>query len=167
MKKLYFYDSDFGRFGLAEQNDALTDLFFADCPLSGSLLKRRQQIIATAEEQQTPLLREAGAQLQAYLAGHLRQFSLPLAPQGTSFRQQVWQELLAIPYGQTRSYGQIATDIGNARAARAVGSANHHNPIAIIIPCHRVVGANGRLTGYAGGLSLKERLLLLEKDALV
>lgn len=165
MKKLWFYDSDCGRLGLAEADGALTDLFFADCPLSGGLLKRRQQIIDMAQEQETALLREAAAQIRAYFAGSLRQFSLPLAPRGTPFRQQVWQALVAIPYGQTRSYGQIAADIGKAKAARAVGSANHHNPIAIIIPCHRVVGADGRLTGYAGGLSLKEQLLLLEKGA--
>jgi methylated-DNA-[protein]-cysteine S-methyltransferase len=101
-------------------------------------------------------------QLRAYFAGDLETFDLPLAPQGTPFQQKVWNELCKIPYGKTISYGQLATRIGNAKASRAVGLANGSNPIPIIIPCHRVIGANGKLTGYGGGLPIKEKLLALE-----
>ncbi len=105
-------------------------------------------------------------QLSQYLAGQRKQFDLPLAPQGTHFQKQVWQELCAIPYGQVRCYQDIARAIGNPKAARAVGMANHRNPIAIIIPCHRVIGKNGTLVGYAGGLAMKEKLLRLEKGTM-
>ncbi len=105
-------------------------------------------------------------QLSQYFAGQRKQFDLPLAPQGTRFQKRVWKELCAIPHGQVRSYQDIARAIGNPKAARAVGMANHRNPIAIIIPCHRVIGKNGALVGYAGGLAMKERLLRLEKALL-
>ena len=91
-------------------------------------------------------------------------FDLPLDPIGTEFQKKVWQALKEIPFGETRSYGEIAKLIGNEKASRAVGMANNKNPIAIIIPCHRVIGANGKLVGYAGGLDLKEKLLKLEKN---
>jgi methylated-DNA-[protein]-cysteine S-methyltransferase len=107
--------------------------------------------------------REALAQLDAYFAGRLRRFELPLAPQGTPFQLRVWEALLEIPYGETRSYGELARRIGSPDAPRAVGLANGRNPIAIVIPCHRVIGANGQLTGYGGGLALKRRLLSLER----
>lgn len=113
--------------------------------------------------QETPLLREAGRQLAAYADGRLRAFDLPLAPCGTSFQHAVWRALLDIPFGQTRSYGEVAASLGRPRAARAVGMACHRNPVAIIIPCHRVIGASGQLTGYAGGLDIKARLLALER----
>ena len=112
---------------------------------------------------ETPLLQEAYRQLTAYFAGTLRKFCLPLAPVGTPFQLAVWQALREIPYGQTRSYGHIAAAIGRPAACRAVGMANHVNPIAIVIPCHRVVGKNGALTGYAGGLAAKQALLNLEQ----
>lgn len=105
------------------------------------------------------------AQLAAYLAGKLRHFNLPLAPLGTEFQQIVWRELRQIPFGETRSYSQIAAAIGRPRAVRAVGAANGQNPIAIVIPCHRVIGKSGTLTGYAGGLELKSRLLRLENTS--
>lgn len=111
----------------------------------------------------TPLLRQVKEQLAAYFAGERKEFDLPIKPRGTDFQQQVWQRLMAIPYGETRSYGQIAREIGRPKASRAVGQANHCNPISIVVPCHRVVGANGRLTGYGGGLPRKEALLELEK----
>lgn len=114
----------------------------------------------------TPLLRETQKQLSAYFAGKLRQFQLPLAPQGTAFQQKCWQVLQTIPYGHTFTYKQQAEAAGNPGAARAVGMANHRNPLPIIIPCHRVVGANGKRTGYAGGLFIKEYLLELEAKAL-
>ncbi len=110
----------------------------------------------------SPLLDAAEAQLREYFAGARRTFDLPLAPHGTAFQQRVWAALRAIPYGETRTYGELAAAIGNPSASRAVGMANHRNPIPIVIPCHRVIGASGTLTGYAGGLEIKRRLLALE-----
>lgn len=110
----------------------------------------------------SPLLDAAEAQLREYFAGARRTFDLPLAPHGTAFQQRVWAALRAIPYGETRTYGELAAAIGSPNASRAVGMANHRNPISIVIPCHRVIGANGTLTGYAGGLEIKRKLLALE-----
>ena len=111
----------------------------------------------------TPLLQEAKRQLDAYFAGKLRQFDLPLAPLGTSFQTLIWQTLTAeVPYGQTITYGELAKRAGNPAASRAVGMANHRNPLPIFIPCHRVIGAGGKLVGYGGGLPLKQSLLNLE-----
>jgi methylated-DNA-[protein]-cysteine S-methyltransferase len=106
--------------------------------------------------------REALRQLGAYFKGRRRDFDLPLAPEGTAFEQRVWQALLKIPYGRTVSYGELARRIGNPNASRAVGLANGRNPLPIVIPCHRVIGANGKLTGYGGGLDTKRWLLTLE-----
>ena len=111
------------------------------------------------------VLVEAGRQLLAYFAGTLREFSLPLDLQGTEFQLRVWHALLEIPYGETRSYREIARRIGAPQAVRAVGAANGANPVAIVVPCHRVVGSNGKLVGYGGGLPLKKRLLELEGRA--
>jgi methylated-DNA-[protein]-cysteine S-methyltransferase len=111
-------------------------------------------------------LKEAIRQLRAYFAGKLETFDLPLAPQGTEFQSKVWHHLLDIPFGETISYGQLAHRIGNPNASRAVGLANGSNPIPIIIPCHRVIGSNGKLTGYGGGLPIKEKLLALERRQL-
>ncbi len=104
----------------------------------------------------------AARQLDEYLCGNRQNFDLPLAPKGTLFQRSVWDQLVEIPYGETRSYGEIARALGKMGAARAVGMANNRNPIPIIIPCHRVIGANGSLTGYAGGLDVKAQLLALE-----
>jgi methylated-DNA-[protein]-cysteine S-methyltransferase len=109
-----------------------------------------------------PILSEAARQLRAYFAGQLRRFDLPLDMQGTDFQLRVWRELERIPYGETRSYRQIAAAIGAPRAVRAVGAANGANPIPIVVPCHRVIGASGKLVGYGGGVPLKQRLLELE-----
>jgi methylated-DNA-[protein]-cysteine S-methyltransferase len=111
-------------------------------------------------------LEEVIRQLRGYFAGELEHFNLSLAPQGTSFQQKVWTELQKIPYGDTISYGELARRIGNAKASRAVGLANGSNPIPIVIPCHRVIGSNGKLTGYGGGLPIKKKLLALEKRQL-
>src|SRR6266496_299692 len=111
-------------------------------------------------------LREPVRQLRVYFAGELKEFDLPLAPDGTPFQQKVWRELCKIPYGETISYGELARRIDNPNASRAVGLANGSNPIPIIIPCHRVIGSNGKLTGYGGGLPIKEKLLALEKRQL-
>jgi methylated-DNA-[protein]-cysteine S-methyltransferase len=110
----------------------------------------------------TGALEEAARQLREYFLGSRREFDLPLAPEGTDFQRTVWRELRKIPYGQTISYGELARRIGNANASRAVGAANGANPIPIVIPCHRVIGANGKLTGFGGGLPIKEKLLALE-----
>jgi methylated-DNA-[protein]-cysteine S-methyltransferase len=107
--------------------------------------------------------RETMHQLQGYFKGELERFDLRLAPAGTAFQQKVWRELSKIPYGETISYGELARRVGNPRASRAVGLANGSNPIPIIIPCHRVIGSNGKLTGYGGGVDIKEKLLALEK----
>jgi len=109
------------------------------------------------------ILDKARRELDAYFAGRLKAFSVPVAPQGTPFQQRVWAALQAIPYGVTRSYGQQAVAIGSPQASRAVGLANGRNPVAIIIPCHRVIGANGSLTGYGGGMERKKLLLDLEQ----
>lgn len=114
------------------------------------------------EEPETALLREAGSQLLEYFQGKRKEFVLPLSPNGTKFQQKVWQALCTIPYGETRSYGQIAAQIGQPKASRAVGGANNRNPIMIFIPCHRVIGADGSLTGFGGGLEAKKYLLELE-----
>jgi methylated-DNA-[protein]-cysteine S-methyltransferase len=113
----------------------------------------------------TPL-QEPIRQLRAYFVGELEIFDLVLAPQGTPFQLDVWERLLDIPYGQTISYGELARRIGNPKASRAVGLANGSNPIPIVIPCHRVIGSNGKLTGYGGGLPIKEKLLALERRQL-
>jgi methylated-DNA-[protein]-cysteine S-methyltransferase len=109
-----------------------------------------------------PVAAEAVRQLRAYFSGKLRRFDLPLDLQGTEFQLRVWRELEVIPFGETRSYSQIAIAIGSPRAIRAVGAANGANPIPIVVPCHRVIGATGTLVGYGGGLPLKKRLLELE-----
>ena len=111
----------------------------------------------------TPLLRKAAEEIGEYFAGSRRKFTLPLAPEGSPFQQKVWEALRTSPYGETRTYGHIAMQIGHNKSFRAVGMANNRNPIVIVIPCHRVLGYDGKLTGYAGGLDIKERLLALEK----
>ncbi len=114
---------------------------------------------AALEVGQHPLLDETVRQLQAYFKGRLKRFALPLDPHGTEFQRTTWQALSAIPFGTTRTYAQIASDIGRPAAARAVGAANGRNPISIVVPCHRVIGADGSLTGFAGGLEAKAYLL--------
>jgi methylated-DNA-[protein]-cysteine S-methyltransferase len=108
------------------------------------------------------LLREAEQQLHAYFAGELVSFELPLAAHGTEFQRRVWDAVAAIPYGTTTTYSRLAADIGSPRASRAVGAANGRNPLPIVVPCHRVIGAAGALTGYGGGLEMKQALLALE-----
>lgn len=109
-----------------------------------------------------PVLARAAAQLAGYFAGRRRAFDLPLAPAGTPFQQAVWRALAAIPFGETRSYAELARAAGRPRAVRAVGAANGRNPLPVVLPCHRVIGSDGGLTGYAGGLLMKRRLLELE-----
>ncbi|MGI6141365.1 MAG: methylated-DNA--[protein]-cysteine S-methyltransferase [Caldicoprobacterales bacterium] len=151
-KNMYFIDTPVGRLGIVENSHAITEVFFAEegCHMD----------IRPAE---TKLLKEAGRQLQEYFNCKRKVFDLPLEPEGTPFQLKVWKALQDIPYGETRSYKDIATAVGNYKAGRAVGMANNRNPIAIIIPCHRVIGSNGKLVGYGGGLHIKEYLLGLEK----
>lgn len=115
------------------------------------------------EDNPNALTQEVTNQLMEYFEGKRKVFNLPLSPIGTSFQQAVWEALCSIPYGETRSYGEIAKMIGNPKASRAVGMANNRNPISIIIPCHRVIGASGKLVGYGGGINKKIYLLDLEK----
>jgi methylated-DNA-[protein]-cysteine S-methyltransferase len=117
---------------------------------------------SSSESQDDPRLREAEGQLFEYFAGQRRSFVLDLDVNGTQFQKKVWKELTAIPFGETRTYGDLAKKIGKPFASRAVGSANRRNPIPIIIPCHRVIGSKGKLTGFAGGLEIKARLLEME-----
>ena len=140
-----------GMIGMAENGKSLTNLWFPG-----------EKGPEDAVEKETSLLANAHEQLAGYLSGEREEFTVPLDPSGTPFQRTVWKCLLTIPYGQTRSYGEIARSIGSPLASRAVGMANNRNPIAILIPCHRVIGANGKLVGYAGGLDIKKSLLDLE-----
>ena len=152
MNNIFFYQTALGEIGIAENGGSITNLFLAKEKIP------RNNIIF-----ETGILKEAARQLQGYLAGELKEFDLPLALDGTEFMRRVWKSLLNIPYGETRSYQEIALSVGNKKASRAVGHACKQNPIPIIIPCHRVIGANGKLTGFGGGLDLKAHLLDLEK----
>jgi methylated-DNA-[protein]-cysteine S-methyltransferase len=124
--------------------------------------RSRVRLRATREDRSHALLVQAQVQLEEYFAGKRRRFTVKLDAAGTEFQTRVWSALRTIPFGETRSYGEIADQIGSRRAVRAVGAANGRNPLSIIVPCHRVIGANGKLTGFAGGVEVKARLLALE-----
>ena len=124
---------------------------------------RRVRLDEVVADEQHPVLVETARQLAQYFAGKRKTFSIALDMRGTRFQKDVWEALLAIPFGETRSYGQLAKQLGNPRASRAVGAANGRNPVSIIVPCHRVIGSSGKLTGFAGGLDAKAHLLGLEK----
>lgn len=135
------------------------------CEKDGKLVcvePRKEAVPEGASLEETPLIKGAARQLSEYFAGKRKAFDLPLAPEGTDFQKRVWEELTKIPYGETRSYGELAAALGNPRAARAVGMANNRNHLMIVIPCHRVIGADGSLTGFGGGLGMKRALLALE-----
>src|ERR1700727_2507562 len=125
---------------------------------------RRVRLTDLIANEKHPVLIETERQLREYFAGKRKAFSVALDMRGTRFQQDVWAALLAIPFGETRSYGQLAKQLGNPRASRAVGAANGRNPVSIIVPCHRVIGSSGKLTGFAGGLGTKAHLLGLEKQ---
>ena len=125
---------------------------------------KRVRLDSLVKNEGHAMLLESERQLKDYFEGKLQKFSLQLDFKGTAFQKQVWEALLTIPYGETRSYGQLAKQIGNPKAVRAVGAANGKNPISIIVPCHRVIGANGTLTGFAGGLEKKANLLEIESE---
>jgi len=123
----------------------------------------RVRLSERVEEEQHPILAKTEQQLGEYFAGTRKEFSVPLDMRGTPFQKNVWEALLSIRFGETRSYGQLANQLGNPRATRAVGAANGRNPLSIIVPCHRIIGSSGKLTGFAGGLDAKAFLLNLEK----
>ena len=154
---VWYVNSILGTFRLEEEDNAICGL--ALCPDGVPELEPLPRKVC-----ETPLLQEAEEQLNEYFAGARREFDLPLAPKGTPFQKAVWAEMCRIPYGETRTYGQLAAAIGRPKAARAVGGACHSNPIAILQPCHRVVGRSGSLTGYAYGVEMKQYLLELEQQ---
>jgi methylated-DNA-[protein]-cysteine S-methyltransferase len=157
MQNVFFYDYHvIGEVGITEVNGAITRV--------GFLGNRKKELPVNGfTVAETPLIKKAAEQLAEYFAGKRAEFDLPLVPAGTEFQLSVWRALQTIPFGETRSYGEIAAQIGNPKACRAVGMANNRNPIAIVIPCHRVIGSDGSLTGYGGGLGIKQYLLDLEK----
>jgi methylated-DNA-[protein]-cysteine S-methyltransferase len=152
MDNIFFYSTIIGKIGIQENGHAITKVYLPheEAPKDATVIE-------------TELLKVAAKQLQNYFEGKRRSFTLPLELKGTEFMLSVWKELQNIPYGETCSYKDIAERIGNPKACRAVGLANNKNPIPIFIPCHRVIGANGKLVGFAGGLEMKEQLLDLEK----
>ena len=149
-------DSSVGQLKLVASDKGLAAILWKDED------PRRVRLSPLVEDPDNPFLVETERQLDAYFAGRLKAFSVPLDFKGTEFQKSVWRALLTIPFGEIRSYGQIARQIGRPTAARAVGAANGKNPISIIAPCHRVIGSTGGLTGFAGGLAAKERLLGIE-----
>jgi methylated-DNA-[protein]-cysteine S-methyltransferase len=156
MLSLCRLETDMGSLYLVDNGTALIRIDFTEHPVHA-------ECRAECRPEETALLRRAATQLREYFAGERRVFDLPLAPAGTDFQRGVWKALEGIPYGETRSYRQIAAAVGRPQACRAVGGANHNNPLSIVIPCHRVIGADGGLTGYGGGLDRKKHLLLLEQ----
>ena len=150
--KLYFHNMAIGRIGIAEENGSITNLYF-----------ETDDVPRNVEMCETEVIKEAFRQLEAYLAGDLKTFSVPIAPRGTDFMRTVWKLLCGVPYGKTASYKDIAIAAGNPKAVRAVGLANNKNPVPLFIPCHRIIGADGKLAGYRGGLDVKRKLLDLEK----
>lgn len=157
MKQHTVIDSPYGPLTLVADDGVLCGLYMTD-------QRHRPAEETFGLRDETPFA-EAEDQLTAYFAGELKEFTLELRMPGTPFQRSVWEQLKKIPYGETRSYGQLADALGNSGASRAVGLANGKNPIGIIVPCHRVVGASGSLTGYGGGLARKQRLLDFESAA--
>ena len=149
-----FFSSEIGNIRITANETAVETLYFVE-------------EAAAPSPEMPPVLQECLRQIEAYFRGELKDFSLKLQPQGTAFQQSVWQQLLEVPYGSTATYLDIARRLGDRNAVRAVGSANGRNPISLIIPCHRIIGANGRLIGYGGGLWRKEWLLRHEGALLV
>ena len=155
MEKIWFYQTKIGEIGIGEENGAIVRVTFG---------REMGGLPADFEMVETPLTKLTAVEIREYLEGKRRTFDVPLEMKGTEFQKKVWKALLDIPYGKTATYRQIAAAAGSPQGGRAVGRANHDNPIAILVPCHRVVGANGKLTGYAGGLEIKQALLELEQE---
>lgn len=152
LKNTFFYDTDIGKIWITESDMSITGVYF-----------HKQIEMKDYEIKETVLLKDAGNQLQEYFVGKRKKFVLPFKPTGTEFQKKVWRALQTIPYSETRSYGEVAKMIENPKAVRAIGMANNRNPISIFIPCHRVIGADGKLVGYGGGLDIKKYLLNLER----
>lgn len=155
MKQHTVIDSPYGPLTLVADDGVLSGLYMTE--------QRHRPPEETFGDRDDSPFGEAEEQLQAYFADELKEFALELSLHGTPFQRTVWQQLQKIPYGETRTYGELADALGNPKASRAVGLANGKNPIGIIVPCHRVVGADGSLTGYGGGLERKQRLLDFER----
>lgn len=151
MKNIFFYNTILGKVGIVDNGSAITNLYFNKDNIDEDMILN-----------ETELIKKAFTQLEEYLCKNRRDFDIPICPSGTPFMNLVWNELCNIKYGETCSYGEIAEKIGNPKGARAVGLANNRNPIPIFIPCHRVIGKNGKMVGYSGGLDIKEKLLNLE-----
>jgi methylated-DNA-[protein]-cysteine S-methyltransferase len=153
-------DSPVGALKLVASREGLVAIFWErDNPSHAE-----RELGEMRNEERHPVLVETERQLNEYFAGKRREFALRLDMRGTAFQKDVWEALLAIPYGETRSYGEIAKNIGKPSASRAVGAANGRNPIPIVVPCHRVIGSTGKLTGFGGGLDMKEKLLGIESE---
>ena len=157
MYKTMIYNSDIGEILIRANDEALIELRFLT-------EAEKTDVLKTENDSSSPILKEVSVQLDEYFAGDRREFSVPLNVAGTEFMEEVWNALVAIPYGQTKKYGEIAASVGRPKAARAVGMACNRNPIALIIPCHRVVGSKGSLVGFRGGIDIKEKLLALESS---
>ena len=153
MENVFFYETIIGSLGIKDDGKNIIEIFFS-----------KEEIPRDLELKESPLIKATMEQLQEYFEGKRKDFDIPMEAKGTEFQKSVWDQLLKVPYGETCSYGEIAKRIGNPKASRAIGMANNRNPISIIIPCHRVIGASGKLVGYGGGLDIKERLLKLEKE---
>lgn len=156
MKDYCYYQSPIGRLMLIGKNGVLEELLFPN--------EVQDKLIDSGFQHNEKIFEPVLKQLREYFAGKRQHFSLKLSPNGTEFQHRVWQELCNIPYGQTTSYGEVAARLGNPKGGRAVGMANGKNPIPIIVPCHRVIGKDGSLTGFGGGLDIKRQLLELENQ---
>lgn len=163
MRYYYCYKMLNGRVLIAEEDGGIAQVSLHRTDSSGSgFLGEGKETAGEAVRMETPLIAQAGRELEEYLQGRRQSFDVPQTPRGTPFQQRVWQALRDIPYGETRSYGEIARAAGSPKGARAVGMACNRNPNLILTPCHRVVGSSGDLTGFGGGLDVKEVLLKLE-----
>lgn len=163
MERVLLIETPVGPMGIAATERAVTRIFFGRGHTDEKPGRETEPSVRCTPENAAPLLLQAASELAEYFAGARRVFTFPLAPAGTPFQLSVWKALQAIPYGQTRSYKQVAMQIGRPTACRAVGMANNRNPVAIVVPCHRVIGSSGSLVGYAPGVAVKEQLLRLEK----
>jgi methylated-DNA-[protein]-cysteine S-methyltransferase len=153
MKNIFVYETEIGKLAIADNGKAITELYF-----------KNKIDVEGKNIEETELIKKAFNEFKEYLSGARKNFDIPLEPEGTEFQLKVWEALKSIPYGETCSYKDIAEKVGSPKAYRAVGLANNKNPISIFIPCHRVIGSNGKLIGYGGGLDVKEFLLKLEKE---
>lgn len=157
MRSIYYYNTEIGKIGIAEKGGLITDILFID----PTALQNDYNF------GETPVIKKAAKQLREYFLGKRKVFDLPLSINGTPFQTIVWEALISIPYGETRSYKDIAIQIGKNKACRAIGMANNRNTIPIVIPCHRVIGSKGELVGYGGGLEVKQMLLEIEGNNIV